>query len=206
MNTKTGNTIVICFLMLFALVFSRPSTGYSKRVYDIPLVKNEDKKEKSLRAFQTILEVLKDPRCINCHPTGDRPRQGDDQHLHLFNVSRGESNNGGPVQKCNTCHHKENNNYSNVPGAPHWSLAPKSMGWFGLTDEEIAKRLTDPEQNGGRSPEDLVHHMKHDSLVLWGWDPGKGRTPVKVSFNEFEKALDEWLENGAHIPTEKADN
>ena len=162
---------------------------------------SEDK-EKSLEAFRTVLEVLQHPRCINCHPTGDRPRQGDDHHLHLFNVQRGENDHGGPVQKCQTCHQKENNPYSKVPGAPHWALAPKSMGWFGLSDVEIGKRLVDKSLNGNRSPEDLVHHMTYDSLVLWGWNPGGDRAPVDVPFAEFKLALDTWLANGAHVPAE----
>ena len=101
---------------------------------------------KSLAAFSKILTVLKSPRCINCHPTNDVPLQGDVQRLHPFNVSRGLADKGGVIQKCSTCHHEENNTYSNVPGAPHWALAPKSMGWIGLTDVEIANRLINKKQ------------------------------------------------------------
>ncbi|MEL6536579.1 MAG: hypothetical protein AAFQ98_14270, partial [Bacteroidota bacterium] len=148
----------------------------------------QDSTAESLKAFQTLLKVLKDPRCLNCHPTGDRPRQGDDQHLHLFNIVRGPENQGGPVTTCNSCHQAENNPYSQVPGAPHWGLAPKSMGWYGLSDVEIGQRLVDPERNGGRTPQQLVEHMTTDDLVLWGWDPGKGRQPVQVPFEEFKTA------------------
>lgn len=158
-------------------------------------------KEKSLKAFSTILTVLKSPRCINCHPTTDVPRQGDAQRIHPFGVSRGIANNGGLVQKCGTCHHSENNVYSNVPGAPHWSLAPKTMGWFGLADNEIAKRLLDKTQNGGRSPQDLAEHMSNDSLVLWAWNPGTGRNKPPVELDEWRTVLKEWLDNGAAIPT-----
>jgi hypothetical protein len=158
-------------------------------------------KEKSLKAFSTILTVLKSPRCINCHPTADIPRQGDAQRMHPFGVSRGVANIGGAVQKCGTCHHSENNVYSNVPGAPHWSVAPKTMGWFGLPDNEIAKRLLDKTQNGGRTPQDLVEHMSSDSLVLWAWNPGEGRSKPPVELEEWRTVLKEWLDNGAAIPT-----
>lgn len=153
-------------------------------------------------AFETVMTVLTHPRCINCHPTGDRPRQRDDQIIHLFNVTRGEENHGGPVQTCETCHHEENNSYSHVPGAPHWGLAPKTMGWYGLSHAEIAQRLLDPEMNGGRSHEDLLHHMSEDPLVLWAWDPGGDRTPPPVPHNEFIQALETWLDAGAPIPAE----
>ena len=56
-------------------------------------------REKSLKAFSTILTVLKSPRCINCHPSGDVPHQGDMQILHPFGVNRGKANQGGLVQK-----------------------------------------------------------------------------------------------------------
>ena len=161
---------------------------------------NKDDREKSLKAFGTVMEVIKSPRCINCHPTNDIPRQGNAHRLHPFNVNRGEDDHGGLVQKCATCHHKENNSYTNVPGAPHWGLAPKTMGWFGLTDVEIAHALLDKSKNGGRSPADLVKHMSTDSLVLWAWNPGKGRSAPPVPVDEFRKALEEWLETGAHIP------
>ena len=38
--------------------------------------------EDSLRAWARVAEVLRHPRCMNCHPSGDVPRQADDRHLH----------------------------------------------------------------------------------------------------------------------------
>jgi hypothetical protein len=158
-------------------------------------------KQKSLEAFQKIITVLKSPRCINCHPTGDVPRQGDIQRLHPFGVTRGEADHGGKVQKCASCHHSENMEFANVPGAPHWGLAPKSMGWFGLSDLEIGKKLTDKKSNGGRTAQDLVTHMSSDSLVLWAWKPGKGRSKPPIELEEWKKVLIDWIENGAEVPT-----
>lgn len=155
-----------------------------------------------IEPFDTIMSVLTHPRCSNCHPVADRPRQRDEQIIHLFNVTRGEDNHGGPVQTCETCHHEENNPYSLVPGAPHWGLAPKSMGWYGLTDAEIAEALLNPTKNGDRTFEDLLHHMSEDPLVLWAWEPGNGRTPPPVSHEEFVQALEEWFDAGAPIPVE----
>ena len=128
--------------------------------------------------------------------------QGEDRHKHLFEVQRGKNDTGMEVQKCASCHHEENNEYTNVPGAPHWQLAPISMGWYGLSDVEIGKRLVDTTLNGNRSPEDLVHHMSHDPLVLWAWNPGKGRIPPPIELADFKIALDNWLKNGAFIPEE----
>ena len=157
-------------------------------------------KEKSLLAFNTVLKVIKSPRCINCHPSGDRPHQSDDEHVHQMNVNRGADNHGGLVQRCETCHHSENNIYSNVPGAPKWSLAPISMAWFGLSDVQIAEALTNKSKNGGRDTKALVEHLSKDSLVLWAWNPGKGRTPPPVPLDEFRKAVEDWANNGAFVP------
>ncbi|MBV7331162.1 hypothetical protein KFU94_23585 [Chloroflexi bacterium TSY] len=76
------------------------------------------------------------------------------------------------------------------------------MGWYGLSHAEIAQRLLDPEMNGGRSHEDLLHHMSEDALVLWAWEPGGDRTPIPVPHDEFVQALETWLEAGAPIPAE----
>ena len=43
------------------------------------------------------------------------------------------------------------------------------MGWEGLDDKELAEMLIDKERNGGRSFEDLIHHMDQDHLILWAW-------------------------------------
>lgn len=153
-------------------------------------------------AYETVMEVLTHPRCSNCHPVDHVPRQTDAQIEHLFNVTRGEADHGGPVQTCETCHHEENNSYSRVPGAPHWGLAPHSMGWLGLSHDEIARNLIDPTKNGGRDFDALLHHMREDALVLWGWDPGEGRTPIPVPHDEFVEALEIWLDAGAPIPAE----
>src|SRR5215470_2231436 len=82
----------------------------------------------ALAAFERIASVLEGPRCMNCHPRGDRPSQGDDRHVHLMNVQRGPADKGLPGMACSTCHQMRNNDAARVPGAPHWRLAPKSMG------------------------------------------------------------------------------
>src|SRR5260221_7019795 len=81
--------------------------------------------------FTPIAKVLRDPRCLNCHPVGDRPRQGDDRHFHLQNVTRGLDDMGFVNLRCAACHRDENNAYSGLPGAPNWHLAPLSMVWEG---------------------------------------------------------------------------
>ena len=163
--------------------------------------------EDALQAFDKMMAVLTHKRCVNCHPAGDRPRQGEDSHYHNFGVRRGEDNHGLPALRCETCHQQENNNFSGVPGAPEWSLAPLSMQWEGLSRVEIARSMLDPARNGGRTLEETVHHLTEHELVLWAWEPGVDANGVPrekppVPKEEYIKAVKEWAVAGAPIPEE----
>ena len=158
-------------------------------------------------AFNTIMQVLTHPRCMNCHPTDNIPKQGDNSHPHYFGLQRGASGHGFDGLQCAACHQTENNDFSGVPGAPHWGLAPASMGWQGLSNREIALALIDRSKNGDRSPEDLFKHMTEDALVLWAWNPGVNAEGIErevppVTTGAFAKALQIWFDNGTPIPNE----
>ncbi len=157
--------------------------------------------------FDIMMKVLSHKRCLNCHPSDNRPRQGEDMHMHHFEVQRGPNNHGLEVLKCETCHQEENNSFSGVPGAPHWHLAPRSMGWVGLSRVEIAQAMLDPVRNGGRSLAEIQRHLTEDKLVLWAFDPGidhEGREREKppVSKEDFIQAVKDWVSTGAAIPGE----
>ncbi|QDU89468.1 hypothetical protein Pla175_28580 [Pirellulimonas nuda] len=161
-------------------------------------------KEKSLVAFAKVASVLRHPRCMNCHPSGDRPHVGNDRHLHGMNVQRGPEDHGVPGLYCSACHRTENQAVPNIPGAPHWQLAPPSMGWEGLDDHDLAAMLIDKNRNGNRSLEDLLHHMRVDALVLWGWQAGSGRSNPPLSHEGFIRALKDWFTTGAALPPKGA--
>jgi len=157
-------------------------------------------------SFDVMMQVLTHQRCVNCHPAGDRPHQGDDSHIHTFNIQRGEDNHGAEIAKCSTCHQDENNNYSGVPGAPHWHLAPKSMAWEGLNRVEIAQSILDPSKNGGRSVEEIAKHLLEDPLVMWAFEPGltnegEPREKPPVSKADYMAAVKAWVAEGAPIPS-----
>src|SRR5262245_4652340 len=48
----------------------------------------------SRAAFLEVYKVLMHPRCLNCHPSGDAPLQGDESHPHIQNVRRGKDGKG----------------------------------------------------------------------------------------------------------------
>jgi hypothetical protein len=155
-------------------------------------------------SFETIVSVLRNPRCMNCHSSGDYPRQGDDMHRHIMDVRRGSDGHGVNAVKCSTCHQDHNlPGIHTPPGAPDWGLPlPETpMIWEGLSDHQLCELLKDPRQNGHRSVTQIVEHM-HTPLVLWGWRPGEGRTPIPSSQKLFLSAVERWASLGAACPVE----
>jgi hypothetical protein len=163
-----------------------------------------DKDDASARAaFLEVYRVLMHPRCMNCHPSGDMPLQGDDSHVHLQNVKRGEDGKGKYALKCANCHQDTNLPGENLPpGNPTWQLPRKDMPlvFQGKSPRELADQLKDPKRNGGRTLEQLLEHVTHDKLVQWGWEPGDGRTKPLLSHDEFAQKFREWVDKGAASP------
>ena len=154
-------------------------------------------------AFLDVYKVLMHPRCMNCHPSGDAPLQGDDSHAHVQNVKRGEDGKGKYALKCANCHQDTNLPGENMPpGNPTWHLPRRDLPlvFQGKSPHELADQLKDPKRNGGKTLEQLLEHVTHDKLVLWGWEPGDGRTKPPLSHNEFAKRFREWVEKGAASP------
>jgi hypothetical protein len=153
--------------------------------------------------FVSIIPVLKHPRCLNCHSTGDFPRQGDFGRIHIQNVRRGPDGKGKFGQKCVACHQEHNVEGLNMPpGAPNWHLPPADMPmiWEGRTPGQICRQIKDPKQNGGKTVAQIVEHVTSDKLVLWGWNPGEGRTPVTMPHDEFARRFQDWARLGAACP------
>jgi len=47
--------------------------------------------------------------------------------------------------------------------------------------------------------EKLREHAS-DDLVMWGWNPGDGRTKPPLSHEEFNQQWQIWIDNGAVAP------
>ncbi|RYZ69641.1 MAG: hypothetical protein EOP05_14520 [Proteobacteria bacterium] len=137
---------------------------------------------------------------MNCHPAGDRPTQGDDLHAHIMNVQRGADDKGVTGMRCASCHNQANYEYSQVPGAPKWALAPRSMAWQGLDDREICLAIKDRKKNHDMSIEELVHHNGEDPLVSWGWNPGSDRAAIPGTQKQFGEIIRKWAQTGAACP------
>ena len=160
------------------------------------------REKESAEAFKEAYKVLMHPRCMNCHPSGDAPLQGNDSHIHTQNVTRGKDGKGMYAMKCSNCHQKENTAGLNMPpGNPNWHLPPANMKMVfqGKTPAQLAAQFKDRKLTG-KTLQEMLHHVEEDKLVLGGWDPGEGRTKPPLSHAEFAAKFREWIEKGAVIP------
>ena len=169
----------------------------------------------AIAAFNAAYSVLSHPRCVNCHPSGTAPLQGDDGHPHAFRVRRGPDGGGIAAERCSNCHQAANLAGAHMPpGAPfpleakespftpRWRLPSSQtpMVFQGRTAAQLCRQLKTPGQNGGLSLDQLVHHVQSDPLVLWGFDPGEGRTRPPLSHAEFVQRIIEWVSKGGACP------
>ncbi|MBX9858876.1 MAG: Isoquinoline 1-oxidoreductase subunit [Sphingomonas sp.] len=163
-----------------------------------------DPAARSAAIFTEMGKVIQSPRCLNCHPRSDRPRQGDEMVAHTPPVVRGPEGKGAPGMECATCHGNANvafvNGEGSIPGAPHWQLAPASMAWEGKSLAAICAQIKDVKRNGGKPLAALVDHNGKDALVGWGWHPGLGRTPAPGTQAQFGALTKAWIDSGAKCP------
>ncbi|MCH9686589.1 MAG: hypothetical protein K0V04_34470 [Deltaproteobacteria bacterium] len=167
-------------------------------VREVPPASAEERKS----LFAPVYDVLVSPRCMNCHPAGDRPLS-DRFGVHAMNVSRDSPQAG---LSCNTCHAEHNTELPGSPlgppGAHGWQMPPKEtpMVFEHRTVTELCTQLRDPAQNGERSLDKLLEHVSGDALVLWGWKPGGDRAIPPMSHEAFVTSFGAWVEAGGICP------
>ena len=150
--------------------------------------------------FSPIARVLLSPRCMNCHPAGDAPLNGDRGAKHRMNITRASADAGLP---CTTCHRGANAPVEHgPPGVPNWRMPPKEhpMVFEGKTPHDLCVALKDPAQNGGKTLAQLEEHFAKDPIVLWGYDPGPGRTVPPVPHEELVHYVTRWVAAGGPCP------
>ena len=163
-----------------------------------------DEGDRSVALFNEMAKVIEHPRCLNCHPADNTPRQGMEMRIHEPPVVRGDADFGAPGMRCNACHGSENVAFTSgegsIPGHTPWMLAPLEQAWIGRSAGEICAQLKDPERNGGRTLAEIQEHNANDGLVGWGWHPGEGREPVPGTQEIFGELTRAWIETGAACP------
>lgn len=196
--------VALTMATILSLVSIMAFALHEERLAELPVTNIPVAKDSvaSVEAFKKVYSVLMSPRCMNCHPAGDVPLQGDDSHLHTMNPQRGVEGKGVFAMKCGNCHQPTNTPGKNTPpGNPNWHLPPANMKMVfqGRTPYQLAKQLVDPKQNGNKDMKKLLEHAD-DGLVLAGWNPGEGRTLPPMSHADFKKAWTTWLTTGAYAP------
>src|SRR5687767_5514204 len=94
-RTTTVMAIIISIVISMSFVMKNgPAPGRSNNESI-----NKDSIE-SVKAFMDVYKVLMSPRCMNCHPSGDVPLQGDDSRLHAMLPRRGKDGKGLYAMKC----------------------------------------------------------------------------------------------------------
>lgn len=180
---------------------SSASTSLRKPA-DFSSISNQADRSRAL--FEEVGKVLTNARCMNCHPAGDHPLQGDDSHEHVPPIWRAET--GHFEVSCSGCHSGQNftlheaATYRSIPGHPRWGFAPLSMAWEGKSLGDICRQLKDVQRNGGRDLAALQEHIAKDDLVAWGWNPGEGRKPAPGSQQAAGELVQAWIDSGAECP------
>jgi hypothetical protein len=200
---KKAITVLFIIISVFILMSFVKKNGSAT-----DKINNEDINKDSVgsvKAFMDVYRVLMSPRCMNCHPSGDIPLQGDDSHLHSMLPRRGKDGKGLYAMKCTNCHQPTNlEGLGKPPGHPDWHLPPANMKMVfqGRTPHQLAKQLVNPKTNGNKTLKQLIAHAD-DGLVKAGWNPGEGYTLPPMTHEEFKKAWIAWIEKGAYAPQAK---
>jgi hypothetical protein len=91
-----------------------------------------DQTARSSALFEEMFVVIEKPRCLNCHPVGDVPLQGDMMTPHQPPVVRGVGDFGAPGRRSSTCQGAENfavtTGEGSMLGHSPWQLTPIEMG------------------------------------------------------------------------------
>ena len=198
---KTRVAVAAADLLMSAVtVYAASNTPPGKLAAPESFAAIADPAARSAAMFTELGKVLTSPRCLNCHPAGDRPRQGDESRLHQPPVERGVDGLGLAAMRCPICHQGANFDPGRVPGNPIWHLAPREMAWEGKTVAQICEQIKDPARNGGRKPEELIAHIGDDHLVGWAWAPGYGRRPAPGTQKQAGALVAAWVKTGAACP------
>ncbi|MCF2518787.1 hypothetical protein [Dyadobacter sp. CY351] len=156
----------------------------------------------SKRAFLDAYTVFMHPRCMNCHPKGDTPFQGDDSHLHSQGVTRGVDGKGVYANKCSNCHQPQTTELEGAhlpPSHPNWHLPPanRKMVFEGKSPRELAASFKDSSFTGFATMERFIEHVEKDPLVQHSFTYGN-RPPL--SHDVFVARVKEWINKGAVLP------
>lgn len=181
-------------------VETQPEKISASSIDDKKSAADKKREQESVEAFLKAYTVFMHPRCLNCHPAGDIPLQGDDSHLHAQGVKRGPDGKGLFALKCKNCHQDEHVKGEHMPpGHKDWHLPPQNlkMVFEGKTPKQLAMHFKNPAFTGFKSLDKMIEHVEKEPLVLNSWTYGN---PPPMSHAEFVASVKEWIAKGAVVP------
>lgn len=210
---RTGIFLLLCSGFVAAMTMSLrtrtedrvPTLNQRSAIPGKPVNKQPDApaskmEAESKEAFIAAYKVFMHPRCMNCHPAGDVPLQGDDSRLHPQGVKRGPDGKGLFALKCKNCHQDTHISGDHMPpGHSGWHLPPANlkMVFEGKSPRQLALHFKDPKFTGFKTLDKMLEHVEKEPLVLNSWTYG---TPPPLSHGEFVEKVKEWIDKGAAIP------
>jgi hypothetical protein len=127
------------------------------------------------RAVHRASRVLQHPRCLNCHPVGERPTRA----TTVIRIPAGGTRCGdrAPSACAAPPATRMQLRPSSVPGHPLWHVAPKA--WRGRRNRWVrSASRSGPEAQRRQDARGDQEHMARDSLVGWARAPGGNRSPL----------------------------
>jgi hypothetical protein len=197
-----AKTITVLAIIISVIVFMSFGFKNGSRISNAKKETINNDSLESVKAFMEVYKVLMSPRCMNCHPSGDVPLQGDDNRLHTSLPQRGKDGKGIYAMKCSNCHQPTNlEGLNKPPGNPKWHMPPADMKMVfqGRTPHQLALQIMDYNKNGHKNKTQLLEHAR-DTLVKAGWNMGEGRMPPPLSYDAFLKVWDTWIKKGGYAP------
>ncbi len=195
--------LVVLLVGVFAVAENAPDKPAPTEVVTPKVEVSPELEKQGRAAFGEVYRVLLHPRCMNCHPDGDEPLQTDQSLPHKMNIGHQSTEAG---LECAACHQTQNSEALGVvggpPGAPHWGLPDRDtpLIFQGRTPAQLCAQLKNPQENGNRTLQDLLHHVSKDALVLWGWSPGGNRTVPPLSHPQFVEQFQLWVDSNGACP------
>ena len=95
-----AGAILIGVVVVLCAALAAPQTASNRLALPESFSSIPDLGQRSAALFAELGKVLQHPRCVNCHPAGDRPRQGNAGRLHQPPVERGADGFGLPAMRC----------------------------------------------------------------------------------------------------------
>src|SRR5262249_17877915 len=151
--------------------------------------------------FAPIADVMRHPRCVNCH-VDKIPLNGEVGRPHRLKITRGADGLGAPGARCYACHRDSAvSEPPFVPAGQPWQLAPQEMAWQGRTPWQLCVALRTAVAQPKWQGEKIIDHFKNDPLVSASWKGTPPRRPeVPIHQDQVGGAVEAWLKAGQPCP------